>query len=60
MDEDRKGEREHTLIGHMLLILLIPNVVFKPGAPAAVPGFLQLILCGSSVCMCVRPHPRGY
>ena len=35
--------------------------VFKPGAPAAgqhMPGFLKLILCGSSVCVYVCPSPK--
>ena len=44
------------------IIICINEIIFKPGAPACdrrAPGFLKLILCGSSVCLfaclCVRP-----
>ena len=44
----------NSFIGRMLKLFGLTLFFFKPGAPAAgrrAPGFLKLILCGSSVCV---------
>ena len=52
----------HTSDVLLLPLLLLLNQACAPAAGWHVPGFLKLIMCGSSICvfMCVCVHARGY